>query len=298
MKSLSIPASRQTSGNMLVLSGVGVSFVVLLMVLLSSFGSLVFVHNRLQATADEIALEGASKLNDMDRLGQINNMIARCRQLVYAQQNLHDDAESENEPDEVKHLATDLLEESKQSATTLEQERSQVLLPLCQAEARTAMLGKFEAVKQSYRMILPWLQISALTEPTSSDISFGEINGVESCVSEMTAQSDLAANDRSQSLVKVTSGLNLYKHDQEHRLSGPPGYLSFKLSSLQAPVRGVISPARVALAREFGPVPKDFLPSAVQIKLKVDVATGLGTQARAQVVVMGTAATTGAGVQQ
>src|ERR1700679_3025457 len=71
-------------GNILVFACFAVVLIAMLALVGYSFSGLYFEHNRLQASADEIALTGAKKLNDRDRIGQLNNMISRCRQLVYS----------------------------------------------------------------------------------------------------------------------------------------------------------------------------------------------------------------------
>jgi len=269
------------------------AFVALLMVLGASFGGLAFMHNRLQASADELALEGARTLNAKDRLGQINNMIVRGRQLVYAQQSTRDQAASESEA--VQHLADQLLNDSIQNAQNLESERQNVLQPVCQSEAMDAMTSKFSELAPSYTITLPWLQVYGLK---TTDWRFGEIADVQSNVTELTGQSDLSNQDRSDSLLQTSPGLNLYKHDQNHKLHGPLSYLSFKLSSLPPPINKVVSPARVVLANEFRPTAATYLPSAVQVKLHLTVETGLGPSARTEMVAVGTAATPGASEQQ
>jgi hypothetical protein len=226
-------------------------------------------------------------------LGQINNMLARGRQLVYAQQSNRDHAASES--DAVQHLADQLLTGSIQNAQNLESERQNVLQALCQTEATDAMTAKFSETAPSYTITLPWLKVYGLK---TTDWQFGEIADVESNVTELTGQSDLSSQDRSDSLLQTSPGLNLYKHGQNHKLHGPLSYLSFKLSSLPAPINKVVSPARVVLANEFRPLTPTYLPSAVQVKLRLTVETGLGPSARSEMVAVGTAAATGAAEQQ
>jgi len=283
---------RRSKGNMLILGCCAMTISALAIVIGYSFAGLVFVQNRLQTSAEEIALAGALKLNDMARLGQMNNMIARSRQLMYAQQIANDNSSSESS--EVQHLATQLLDEARSSAQDLEVERKN-LRTLSEAEASTAMDNKYEEIAGQYSMNLPWLKIG---KPTISTLNFGKIAGVQSNVVEMQKQSNLDTYDNSSSLVQISSGLNLYKECTNHRLPSPNSSLDFKLSSLLAPVNGSVAPARVVLADEFLPVQSDYLYSAAQVQLQLYLETGLGPHAANTLTATGTAITSGGIVQE
>ncbi len=80
---------------MLILGSVVMTVVGLGLLIGYSYGGLIFTHNRLQGSADEIALAGARKLNENDRVGQMNNMIARSRQMLIESQINLDKAQSD-----------------------------------------------------------------------------------------------------------------------------------------------------------------------------------------------------------
>ncbi len=279
---------KSECGNILVLVCVFAAVNALAMIMSCSFGGLFFVHNRLQTSADEIALAGARKLNETDRLGQMNNMIGRCRQLVFSSRKTNDEA-LERYP-QLRNLSQQLLAEARQSASDLEAERVR-LASIAHDEALISMHNKFNEIKGSYPMSLPWLKVS---EPVMrvSDIKFGKMNGAQSNVSELKGLDELAAHDASS--LYIHSASHLYRESINARLpAGSDGSLDFKISSLPAPVEKTISPARVTLAKNFRQINSDHLPSAVQIELKLDVATGLGTPAGNQLVVTGTGAAVG-----
>src|SRR5277367_6601362 len=75
---------RNTDGNMMLLSVLGFGLLILFITIGTSFSMVLFVQNQVQRLADQVALTGACQLNDGNRLGQMNNLVARCRQLVYA----------------------------------------------------------------------------------------------------------------------------------------------------------------------------------------------------------------------
>lgn len=275
---------RSKRGNMLIMSGVFVSINALALLIASSYGSLYFVHNRLQTTADELAILGTSMLNEQDRIGQMNNMIARSRQMVYDA-----DTASTNVSTSLSHLsqiADQLHAEAREGAILLEQERSK-LATVCTQDATAAVTARFAAIRQLHALVLPWLQVS---EP-SLQISFGRINAVQSNVNELPG---IPALDRADSRSYISSnGSHLYQNNINAQLPGADNSLTFKLCSLPAPVQTSVSPARAALASKYIVATDDQISSAVQVKLQLDVATGMGPSSSAPMVVTGTAETTG-----
>jgi hypothetical protein len=283
--------SRNNQGNMLVLVSIFMAVNAILILIACSFGGLFFVHNRLQTTADEVALAGARKLNELDRIGQMNNMVARSRQLVYAsRENL--DRVSTDYPS-LQYLAQELYDDAKESAQRLENIDRKHLLTTSENEARQVMLDKFNEVKDSYAMSLPWLRVGT---PTMSSPLVGKIRNVKSNVRAIPINATVLSNDLS--VHNLESATGLYKDGINARLPGADASLDFKIASLAAPVQKTISPARVSLAKSFEEITNDQLRSAVQVKLTVHVATGLGPEGQSDLSVTGTAASNGGADQQ
>ncbi|HMY02069.1 MAG TPA: hypothetical protein PKA48_01895, partial [Candidatus Obscuribacter sp.] len=163
-------------GSVLVLGSVVMGLLALAVLIGYSYGGLFFEHNRLQASANEIALAGARKFNDMDRIGQMNNMIARNRQLVFSGRHQLDECVSKAPG--LKDLATQLLDESRDSAKTLESQRLQLAV-VARKEAKDAVLNKFVQVQGSYAMFLPWMKVEA---PSLSGWQCGRAAKVDSNV--------------------------------------------------------------------------------------------------------------------
>ncbi len=280
--------SKRNRGNMLVLSGVLVTVNAIGLLIASSFGSLYFVHNRLQSTADEIALEGARKLNEQDQLGQMNNMIARSRQLVFDSGKSMDDANEHMS--HLSELAEQLHEEAREGAMLMEAERVK-LRTISKSEAQAAMLDRFNQIKNGHALNLPWLQVSV---PVTPVITFGKVDKVQSNVPEIVGLDELTTEDQSKQYVS-SDGSKLYKEGINAHLPGSShdGDLNFFLSSLPAPVLDSVSPARAVLASKFKSNSSDQLTSAVQVELKVGVDTGLGASAHSDLKALGTAEATG-----
>jgi len=261
-----------------------------------SFAGLYFVNNRLQTSADEIALAGAKKLNDRDRIGQMNNMVARCRQLVYSSR--QDYEETKKVFPDLENFAEPLLTEARDSAGLLEKERQRVS-SLAETEAMTAMRQRFDDVKTTYAMTLPWMKVD---EPQLRDLKVGRVDDVESNVEELKHFGDLDKNDVAQGYVLdlQAPAMRLYKGELPDgmRLPGDDNDLVFKLSSLPAPVDNTIAPARVMLPNRVEPATAGNAPSAARVSLRLKVETGLGFSSGGVLHSTGAASTTGACLQQ
>lgn len=277
---------RTIKGNLLVLASVSSVVSALLLIAALSLVGLLGIHNRLKRTADEIALVGACQLNASDRIGQMNNMVARCRQLTYASRQA-DDLAQENCPN-WQGLADQLLQEARDDAKSLEVER-QKLEALSIQEAQSAMQDVFEQRKTGYRVKLAWTE---LAEPDLVSIQFGKIVDVDSNVSLLTGIPELASFDQSSGLVRPNR--NLYEEGINAKLPGQDSDLNFYLSSLPPPIQKTVAPARVALNPEISPETTNQLRSAVQVVLSINVSTGLGFKVSETTVVASTAAAAGA----
>jgi hypothetical protein len=274
-------------GNILIFACFAMVIFAMLALVGYSFSGLYFQHNRLQASADEIALTGAKKLNDRDRIGQLNNMISRCRQLVYSDRDDSKDVK-ENFKD-IQRVSDQLMEESRQSAQDLEKERQKVR-SLAENEAVQAMHDKFDSIKQSYAMSLPWMRVQT---PRVIGVGLGSIEDVESNVQEFDQFDQLRDSDRGQGYVAQYAKLNLYKSNQNEQLADDDSDLSFFLTSLPAPLQSEVSPARVIAPNGYQEADDDPIPTATQVILDLRVDNGIGPSAGGAMTATSTAITTG-----
>ncbi len=277
---------------MLVLGGVVMTLVGLGLMIGYSYGGLVFTHNRLQASADEIALAGARKLNENDRIGQMNNMIARSRQLVY-ESHQHLLQVQDNYP-QLTEIADQLYTESRDTAKELETQRN-ALKWIAQSEAMVAMEKKFDQIKGSYPMSLPWMKVGKLHTLT---MRYGRMDNVESNVEELKNISELENWDNDKDYIKNNPGLKLYRYNCKAELPAPDDDLKFYLCSLAAPVEKTVSPAHIALAKAFQVIEGHEIATCTHVKIELNVATGLGGNANEDMSATSTAAATGASPQQ
>ncbi len=281
---------RNDHGNILVFACFAVVLIAMLALVGYSFSGLYFEHNRLQASADEIALTGAKKLNDRDRIGQLNNMISRCRQLVYSDRDDSKDIKANFK--EIQKLSDQLMDESRQSAQDLESERKKVR-SLAESEAVQSMHDKFDSIKQTYAMNLPWLQVKT---PRVIGVGLGSVDKIDSNVQEFDGFDKLKDSDRGQGYVAQYSKLNLYKSNQNEQLQDDSD-LQFHLTSLPAPLQSEVSPPRVIRPDDYQEAADDPIPTATQVILDLRVENGIGPSSGGTMTATSTAITTGASDQ-
>lgn len=278
---------RLPSGNVLVLVMVTSGVCALILTTFFSFGTVIFAETHLQNILDNVALSGACALNSNDCQGQMNNMVVRCRQLVYASRQT-DDTIAQQRP-LLSKLADQLLEEARTSATTVEQERAN-LMTTSTAQAQQTVTTKFKSAcgQQSQLLCLPWLQVSS---PTLVSTSFGTVTGVDSNAFVLNGLPQLAAFDQQQSYIDSAPGL--YKPGINAKLPAKDGDLIFDISSLPAYVKNITAPACLLGSGSFTNQSDNQLKSAVQVRAVVKVSTTLGCSTTQSISLVSTATTYG-----
>jgi len=258
---------RNTDGNMMLLSVLGFGLLILFITIGTSFSMVLFVQNQVQRLADQVALTGACQLNDGNRLGQMNNLIGRSRQLVYAsRQNTYLAVKASSD---LQQLSQQFLDEDRQNAVALDQERGR-LQALAVKEATQSINYAFSQQSALYTMVLPWLVVRP---PTLTKMTFGYITAIDSNVAAMNGIPDLADYDRSKKYIQKAS--QLYASNTDDKLPEDDGDLHFYISSLAAPVNDNIAPSRLALSSVFRPLVGSYLPSATSVSVQIGLATDI-----------------------
>lgn len=251
-----------------------------------SLVNLIFVHNRLQTTADSIALAGMAKLNDQDRVGQMNNLVKRSRQLVFDSTENHSHASTKYS--QVAPLAQSLLEEARSGAEEVERERLK-LGKVMREEATAAMEASFRRQQESLEINLPWLK----QRGPFYRHQFGDLRNIESNARDLRGIADLSAADESAGF--LTSSAHFKGHKNANLPNGD-SQLTFKLSRLPASVHGERPLGRLASVDQFTAFNRsdDQLPSSCQVELTVYVSgAGLAGNCEYQMRVTSAAITSG-----
>lgn len=238
-------------------------------------------QNRGQAETDRTALEAAKLLNDQDRLGKVNNIVARNRELVYVSRETERFANNLG-MDMWTSLANRMCEEARASTTIVENER------LNQIEVSKSSIRDFvekENLKRTTKpaFTLPWWKT---VEGDIYHVELGAVTDVESNVLVTDTYPYLREYDESQQYFQ--KGSELYLAGVNAKLPSPDDDLDFKFASLPAPVEKTIAPARLINAdvffstasifddKKYRSVKLDEMPSAVKIvrSIQVNMATG------------------------
>ncbi len=253
-----------------------------------SVGTAVFVQYHLQSALDDVALAAACQLNSKMQIGQMNDMIARCRQLVYSARQT--DVGIAQQKPALNRLSTQLLNEARNSAASLEQSRAS-LVASSKSAATQASSAQFAKTCAQQSLVLPWLKMS---KPVLTSTQFGWVNNVDSSETVGSGIPDLLTFDQTQNIIDAQP--NLYKQNINAKLPAPDNDLNFNVSSLPAYTNSMTTPARLLLGNAFTTNgPNNQLASTVQVTAQVQVSTGLGPAASHTLTLVSTATTFGAG---
>jgi hypothetical protein len=229
-----------------------------------------------QSGTDQYALTTANTMNAGDRIGQMNNVIERCRELVYI-------SRVNNEKAQIplnalyKALSAQLLDEARENAKLVEEERKNQIR-LCVKNLQTTVIATKKVAPTGKRLSLPWFESAY---PQIEEVRVGYIKGVQSNVENLLVIPDLREFDLEKKYIQ--KGSNLYLGNINAKLPGPDDDLDFKLSSLPADVKKTISPSRLTATDVFVPTGTIFaedkplptkldqLPAAIQLQEQMDV---------------------------
>lgn len=272
---------------------------VVVLVVAFCFYMLLAEQNRGQSKVDKSAMQLAKDFNAGDRVGQINNMVARNRELVYVSRQSVDMASAKNLA-AWGPLASYMLDEARSSAALVDKERKdQIKLSL--KDARDfAMQHNMKVDDEKAEFSLPWWRTY---DTQVGEISVGAIKDVESNVLNTDVYPELRDFDREKKYFQ--KGSNLYMGGINAKLPSPDEDLDFHFAALPAPVDGTISPARLVNGDAFKPgavifqeqknvdrTPVD-LPTAVQVVEQMPV-SALSDKNKDDVRIGSVAASTGA----
>lgn len=230
-----------------------------------------FAQKRVQQQADRMAVAVAKRLNEEDRVGQINNMVERSRELVYTSRLNMSDANERLE--HIEPLARQLLEEARSGAMLVEAERAGIARRI--SEDVMAEAGEqSKEIASVLQVNLPFMR----TFPAKLyNLDLGYIDEVDSNALLPEGISELKNFDLSRNFARKES--SLYAANTDASLGGSDSDLAFKFASLAAPVKNTISPSRLNSPEVFRPLVKLFdsqnkiggasnqLPTAVKLEL-------------------------------
>jgi len=284
-------------GNILFFTAALFALVLLLAGVAFTFHSLFYAHRSLTERVEFDNMIASRLLNISDGAGQINNMVAASRELVFSSRELEESI-AQVHP-EILPLAIKLVDESRDGAKFVSNQRG-CLLQSTLADVRD-WAGRFGKGDQAQKLpfLLPWVDTSGLS---LVNLDAGCVSGIDSNVYASLGNADLMKLDRK----LINPGSNLYYGNITLSLPAPDDDLVFKLSALPAPVNGAIAPERLLaigsfrstlqLVRDGQPTlgSCDQIPSALSLTARVKFQSTFGVNTNQLLVVRTTAATNGA----
>lgn len=267
---------RDRRGSMLTMTLLCIGLVLATCMVGFAFYLFLSEQKRGQTEADKLALEVCKQMNKDDRIGQLNNLIVRNRELVYASRQITD-ATNNSVLSFCAPLAQQLQDEAASGSIAIDKERrTQIAL---EQNAIKDVIERYNMHTQnSTSFTMPWWKSYALQV---FQVNGGSLKDVQSNVEHTEIYEDLTDQDRKAKYIQP--GSNLYMGNINARLPAPDNNLDFKLTALPAPVDKLIAPARLANPEVFkygnmffesGKAVKqsfDQIPTAVQVIGRMDV---------------------------
>lgn len=290
--------SRRKRGNMLSMTVLCVALILFFCIIAFAFYILLTEQKRGQNQTDRLALECAKVLNEGDRLGQMNTLVERCRELVYEARSIHQATIDLTDMRFATPLAQQLLDEARSSALDVEQARDG-LLAIDRVQINAAVEDYNKHARTNAAITLPWWKSY---DPHVIKVQLGYINNVTSNV--LHNDYFRVLNDHDLGKKYVQKGSRLFLGNINIELPPPDNDLKFIISSLPAPVESTTAPARLVnpdawkhLLDIFDEKPvgmkTPYAPSALAIFSKMNVSA---VDNKESVVIGSFASTTGAGL--
>jgi hypothetical protein len=235
---------RSEQGSVFLLVALCAVIILAIMAVLLGFYSMVVMQKHGADKAECFSLTAAQKLDDNDRIGQMNNMESRCRELVYLSRQDELEAGASGCPI-YQQMSEELLQESRDGATTLDSEYSTVLTDITE-DCRQLLKNPSAAEGSTLTLTLPWLKES---DKRVESIALGYARGVDSNVYANTNVADLLQFDRQNNFFADNSVL--FRGNVDAKLPGADSDLHFRISSLPAPVDQSVTQSHVIDAAKF-----------------------------------------------
>lgn len=284
---------------MIVLVSLSIGLIVLLAVVGIIFNNLLFQNSRSQDKVDALAMSLARLINAGNRVGQMNELEDRCRELVYVSRQTETACAME-ESGYLAPLCEQLLIDARAGQKLVEAERKNQIRLICrEVQDAASRYNRDRGTDTSFS--LEWLRTY---EPRVTDVALGSIQDVHSSVRCQRVFGELAYNDYIAEFLDPDSGL--YYAPLNAKLPGNDGDLDFKLSALPASVNMITPQPRNTNSDVFVPYGKVVesgeqspnsirdIPNAVQVSCVMDALVGPRGSNKVSLSVVSTGITTGA----
>ncbi|MBX9691222.1 MAG: hypothetical protein K2Z81_02490, partial [Cyanobacteria bacterium] len=206
-----------------------VALIIVLIVAIFMIGLLLYTlmgqHTRSQYTVDGLALHVAKKINPDDRVGQINHLEARSRELVYVSRDCINRC-SEQKQSNLIPLVEQLMNEANEGHNLVESERNHQIKTVTDEIRKEVSAYNRNSNKES-NFLFPWLRTY---EPQVIQVNVGYMDGMQSNVPATTVLEDLSQHDHRRRFIEEKS--NLFKSNINAKLPSPDESLNFRFCPL------------------------------------------------------------------
>jgi hypothetical protein len=267
---------RNNQGSMLSMTVLCIGLVLLACIVGFGFYLILTEQKRGQGQTDQLALGIAKTMNDQDRIGDINQLMIRNRELVYTSRMMLTTCDSSFLAF-ASPLASSLLNEAVTSNVQIDKERRNQIGLMKKRIADVVDQYNMRVGDQAH-LTLPWWKSYDMQVV---QINCGSINDVQSNVLHTEIYDDLNDIDLRKKYFQPKS--NLYMGNINAKLENPDNAIDFKIASLPAAVERAISPPRLTNPEAFKFANQMFddgklvnqsfdqIPSAVQVLGHMDV---------------------------
>jgi hypothetical protein len=287
---------RTAGGNILAICACLGTLFCFLLIVAFSIALLFLVHKRSQSQVDSTALSMASALNKGDRIGELNSITEYSRELVFTSRKSY--AEANHRFPHIEPLARCLLEDARDGAHAIEEERRFLLRQLSR-DILTQATSTNTVFKSAAQFNIP---LFAADKPRITQVEIGYVKGIESNARIPSALLELKNFDQESGYIQP--GTEFYLANINARLPAPDSDLDYKFSSIAPSVQETTAPLRLASNSVFhtystvfekgkeSPYQFDAVPSAVRVKISTDVKSNFNE--RKELATTATATTFGA----
>jgi hypothetical protein len=280
---------------------VAIGLLILVLVGIAFWFQLVFFSNqRLQDSAEKVALNAAQKLNENDNAGRLNNLTCDARELVFTARQMYERTSTDGHFKDYEALARQVLEQSREGAREVAAER-QRLVNATVADMRVLVKGKTTSLGREMELF-----DASVEKPKLIDFKIGSLDNMESNVEAPQAVAELVEYDNAQRFLKHGKDFDFYVAGKALKLPSPDDDLDFVLSPLPMAVNGTAAPMRLVSESHFKPTMtiveggKDaigscsIMPSCVQVLMSVKMKSKVVDNVESGTKSLSTACTNGA----
>ncbi len=192
---------RADSGNMMMLTLLVMTIALMVCASFMTIYSVIAARQKLEERTENLCMVAARSLNTDDHAGQMNNLTAASRELVFNSRNTYDYVANNNKF--YLALASKLLDQSREGAEALAQERAR-LIKFTLSDISNLIIQVNKHDNNLGRFIVPWV-LTGEVSIVNADLGF--IKGVPSNVGAPVNNLELSDLDKSLKYVDPTTNL-------------------------------------------------------------------------------------------